>query len=183
MSMILDVLVLGTILLCAVLYTRRGFVKGLMGLCGSLIAIIAAAATKSMLVPTFSAPIEKMLDGAAGGILAHLFDTDSTADSIANVLAFAVLFVFYLIAMRLLTILVDRFCKLPVLKKANRLLGLALGLLVGLLYAQLLSILLFTFSELLLTVQDFITADAFEGSVIAKWMAKYNIFRLLIGLL
>ena len=183
MSMILDVMVLGTILLCAIIYTRRGFVKGLMGLCGSLIAIIAAASTKSILVPTFSKPIAKLFDGAAGGLLSKLFDTQSTADSIASVIAFSLLFVVYLIAIRLLTILIDRFFKLPALKKANRLMGLLLGLFVGFLYAQLLSIFLFTFSELLLAVQDFITAEAFEGSVIAKWMFKYDIFRLLIGLL
>lgn len=183
MSMILDVMVLATILLCTIIYTRRGFIKGLMGLCGTLIAIIAAASTKSMLIPTFSAPIEKLLNGSAGSILSQLFDTSSTAESIAGVIAFILLFVVYLIALRLLTALIDHFCKLPVLKKANRFMGLLLGLCVGLLYAQILSIFLFTFSELLLAVQNVITAEAFEGSVIARWMFRYNIFRVLIGLL
>ena len=183
MSMILDVLILGTILLFAIIYTRRGFIKGIMGLCGCLIAIIAAAATKSMLVPTFSEPIEKLLEDSAGGIISKLFDTSSTAEAIAGVISFFLLFVIYLIVLRLLTVLIDRFVKLPVLRKANRLMGFALGLFIGLVYAQLLSIFLFTFSELILSVQDFITVDAFEGSVIAKWMFQYNIFRLLLGLL
>lgn len=183
MSMILDVLVLVTVFLCMFIYTKRGFIKGVLGLCGFLIALITASLTKHLLMPTISAPIEKVLDSAAGGLLSHIFNTESTADSIASVIAFALLFVVYLIAIRLLTALLDRICKLPVLRKANHLLGFVLGAVIGLLYAQILSVALFTFSELFLAVQDFITAEAFEGSVVAKWMFEHNIFRLLMGLL
>ncbi len=183
MSMILDVLVIATFLLCTIIYTKRGFIKGILGLCGFLIALIVASQTKHILAPSISAPIEKLMDSTPGGLLSHIFDTESTAWSIASVIAFALLFVLYIIAIRLLTVLLDKFCKLPVLKKANRLLGFVLGLIIGLLYAQILSIVLFTFSELFLAVQDFITADAFENSVIAKWLFEHNIFRRLIGLL
>lgn len=181
MSMILDVLVIATIMLCTIIYTKRGFIKGILGLLGFLIAMIAASLTKPLLIPTFSTPIENVLDGAVGGLLSHLFDTEATAESIAGVIAFAVLFVVYLVAIRLLTVLLDRICRLPLLKKANRILGFVLGLIIGLLYAQILSLVLFTFSELFLAIQSVITAEAFEGSVIAKFMFNFNIFRLLLG--
>ena len=181
MSMILDVIVIATIILSTVVYTKRGFIKGIFGLLGFLIAMVAASVTKPFLIPVFSTPIKNVLDGAVGGLLSHIFNTESTAESIAGVIAFAVLFVLYLIAVRLLTVLLDRVCKLPILKKANRLLGFVLGLVIGLLYAQIISLVLFTFSELFLAVQEVITAEAFEGSVIAKWMFEFNIFRLLLG--
>ena len=181
MSMILDVLVIATVVMCTIIYTKRGFIKGILGLLGFLIAMIAASITKPFLIPVFSEPIEKVLDGAVDGLLSHIFDTQATAESIAGVISLAVLFVVYLVAIRLFTILLDSICHLPVLKKANRLMGFFLGLIVGLLYAQILSLVLFTFSELFLAVQDVITAEAFEGSVIAKWMFKFNIIRLLLG--
>lgn len=179
MSMILDVLVLATLTLCLILYTKRGFIKGILGLCGCLVALIAATLTRPLLQPILLAPIEKALDGSEGA-LSGLLEVAMTADVIASVIAFTLLFVFFMAAVKLITLLLDRFCRLPVLKQANRLLGFALGLVIGLIYAQLLSIFLFTFSELLVSTQSWITEEAFEGSVVARWMFDHNIFRLLM---
>lgn len=183
MSMILDVLVLLTIGISIFVYANRGFIKSVLSLCGCLIAIIAATLTKPMLVPVISAPIEKALEGVADGKLSEIVNAAETATAIANPISFVLLFVIYIIVVRLIAKLLDRFCRLPVFKQANRLLGGLMGVVIGIFYAQILAIFLFTFSDFLLSVQDFISPEAFEGSVVAKWMYEYNIFRLLINLL
>ena len=37
MSMILDVIVIATLLICVIVYTKRGFIKGILGLCGCFV--------------------------------------------------------------------------------------------------------------------------------------------------
>ncbi len=184
MSMILDVLVIGTLALCMILYTKRGFIKGLLGLCGCFVAMIAATLTKPMLTPLLEPLIRKLLSGNEdGGDLSAMLEADMTAEAVASVIAFFLLFVLFITAMRLITHLLDRICKLPVLKQANKLLGFFLGSLIGLLYAQILSIFLFTFSDILVVSLGWLEEEAFEGSVVARWMFDHNLFRLLTDLI
>lgn len=184
MSMILDILVIGVLALCIFLYTKRGFIKGILGLCGCFIAMIAAALTKSILQPHLEAPIRKLLgNGEGGDDLSSMLQVDLTAEAIASVVSFFLLFVLFSVIVRLITHALDRFCKLPVLRQANKLLGFALGVVIGLLYAQILSLFLFTFSELLVVSLGWLSPEAFEGSVVARWMFDYNLFRLLSNLL
>lgn len=177
MSMILDVLIIATLLICAILYTKRGFIKGILGLCGCLVALIAAAITRPLLQPILMEPLHKLFTGSHG-TLSNVLETVLSVETIASMIAFTLLFILFMIVVKLVTFLLDRFCRLPVLKQANRVLGLLLGLVIGLIYAQILSIILFTFAELLVSSQSWITAEAFEGSVVARWMFDHNIFRL-----
>ena len=184
MSMILDVIIIATLLISVWLYTKRGFIKGILGLCGFFIALTAAALTRPFLAPMIRDVFH--LDGwacGASGTLHDFLNVRFAPDELASVIAFFLLFVFFMLVVKLVTFLLDRLCRLPVLKQANRLLGFCLGLIIGFFYAQLLSVILFTFAELLVMSQDLITAEAFEGSVVARWMFDHNIFRVLINLL
>ena len=183
MSMILDVLVIATMLLCVILYTKRGFIKGILGLCSFFIALIATAITRPYLQPMIEKKLHKIFEGSSKGTLSEILDTAMPVHFIASVLSFCLLFVIFILAIKLVTFLLDKFFRLPILKKANRLLGFCLGLLIGFLYAQILSIFLFTFSELLVYTLDWISAEAYEGSVVARWMFDHNIFRILINFL
>ncbi|MBQ7827285.1 MAG: CvpA family protein [Clostridia bacterium] len=182
MSMILDVLVIATLAICVFLYTKRGFIRGVMGLCGCLIAMIAAVLTKPILQPFLEATLKKWLDGSDQKGLSSLLGVGMTAEVIASAIAFVLLFVLYMAIVKIATYLIDRFCKLPILKQANKLMGFVLGTVIGLLYAQILSLLLFSFSELLVVSLGWLSEDAFEGSVVARWMFDHNLFRLLMGL-
>ena len=180
MSMILDVLVIATLLICVFLYTKRGFVKGVIGLCGCFIALIAASLTRPYLQPAIEERLSKFLGGNQGGTLSEVLETVLPIGLIASMLTFCLLFILFIIVVKIIAFLLDKFCRLPVLKQANRLMGLVLGLIVGLIYAQLLSIFLFTFAELLVASQVWISAEAFEGSVVARWMFDHNIFRFFL---
>ena len=183
MSMILDILVIATMLLCMVLYTKRGFVRGIMGLCGVMAAMITAILTKSMLQPRLEKPLQEWLaeeNGKEG--LSNLLGMGMTASVIASILSFVLLFALYLAIVKLLTFLIDKFCKIRGLKQANKFLGFLLGIVIGLLYAQILSLLLFSCSELLVVSLGWLSEEAFEGSVVARWMFDHNLFRALMNL-
>ncbi len=182
MSMLLDLLVIATLAICIFLYTKRGFIRGVMGLCGSLIAMIAATLTKPLIQPLFESALKDLL-GGDGDSLSSVLGVSITARAVASVISFFLLFLFYMVILSVATHLIDRFCRLPVLKQANRILGLVLGLVIGLIYAQILAIFLFTFSELLVNSLGWMSQEAFEGSVVARWMFDHNLFRLLMDLI
>lgn len=184
MSMLLDIIVLAVLAFCIFFYAKKGFVKSLLNFIGFFVSLICALVAQPILVPTLEAPIHKALSGYDGsdGTMSEMLNLDITSGVIAGILSFAILFVLFTIAMKLATWLIDRFFRLPVFKKANKLLGLALGLLIGFFYAQLLSIFFFTFSEFLIASFDWITPEAFEGSVVARWMFDHNLFKLLFSL-
>lgn len=184
MSMILDVLVIGTLIFCMIIYTKRGFIKGILGLCGCFCALVAAALTRPVLQPSLEGLFGKLLDGESEeGGLSSLLGTNMTASAIAGVISFVLLFIFFMVIVRLITWIFDRFCKLPVLKQANRLMGFGLGVVIGLIWAQILSLLLFSFSELLVVSLGWLSEEAFEGSVVARWMFDNNLFRILMDLI
>lgn len=184
MSMILDVLVIGTLILCIFLYTKRGFIKGILGLCGCFCAVVAAALTRPILQPLLEELLLKLLGKeTAGEGLSALLGAEMTAAAIAGVIAFVLLLIFFIVIVKFVTFLLDRFCKLPVLKQANRLLGFGLGVVIGLIWAQILSLLLFSFSELLVVSLGWPSKEAFEGSVVARWMFDHNLFRILMDLI
>lgn len=184
MSMLLDVIVLAVLALCIFINTKRGFVKSLLHFVGFFVALICAYLIEPMLSPILEAPIAAALnsyDGSSGS-LSDMLHMDITAEIIATVASFAILFVVFSVIVALATWLVDLIFRLPVLKQANKLLGFILGLTIGIFYAQLLSIFFFTFSEFLIASQDWVTREAFEGSVVARWMFDHNLFKMLFSL-
>ncbi len=184
MSMLLDIIVLAVLAICIVIYTKRGFMKSLLNFIGFFVALVCAYLAQPVLAPALEGPIGRTLAGYDGsdGTLSEMLGSDITASIIASVVAFAILFILFSVAVKLVAWFVDRVFRLPVLKQANKLLGLILGLLIGLFYAQLLAIFFFTFSELLIASFDWITGEAFEGSVVARWMFDHNLFKMLFSL-
>lgn len=183
MSMLLDVIVLAVIAISVIVNVKRGFVKSLLNFVGFFVALICAYLAIPVLMPTLEAPIAEALktyDGSSGS-LSDLLSMNITPEIIAKVLSFMILFMLINIAVKIAAWLIDKFFKLPVLKQANKLLGFILGLIVGLFYAQLLSIFFFTFSEFLIATLDFFTREAFEGSVVARWLFEFNFFKLLLS--
>lgn len=184
MSMLLDVIVLAVLVICMIIYTKRGFVKSLLNFIGFFVALICAYLAIPVLSSALEKPIQNAFDAydGSGGSLSDLLSMPITTRIISDVAAFTILFVLFTVAVKLGAMLIDRLFRLPVLKQANKLLGFILGLVIGLFYAQLLSIFFFTFSEYLIASQDWLTREAFEGSVVARWMFDHNLFKLLFSL-
>lgn len=183
MSMVLDLVIIAVIVLCAVINRFQGFFRSVLSLFGFFIALIGSWLLSPFLAvyiePRIAEYFESEASGTLSGVIAGLDFVSGTA---ARVLAFGVLFVVLSLVIMILKIVAKVVFKLPVLKRADKLLGLILGIIIGVLMAYVISILVFTFSELLVRSVDSITPDMFENSVVAKWFFEHNLFSFIMNL-
>ncbi len=107
---------------------------------------------------------------------------EPVVDAVATATAFIVLFAGTLILLKLVTFLLDRFAKLPVLKQANTFLGVILGVIMAVLYVYLfvavINILLPFGRELGWGVFQNVRT---EDTLLFGWFADNNLFNLFLG--
>lgn len=183
MSMIIDVAVIAIILVLTIIYAKKGIVKVLVGIAGFVISLILA----STLCHSVGGLIEPLIADAIDGI--HIDNSlvnklaskvlDSSA--IATAIAFGLVFLVASLVCKLLGNLANGLGNIPIIGSVNHLVGAILGLILGLGYAQILSIVLFCFSEFLIGRVDWLTAEAFESSIVAKWLFEHNLFTYIFG--
>ncbi len=103
------------------------------------------------------------------------FMAEPLARAIANILGFGLVFVALLLVLGLITVILDKICKLPVLKSANRLLGIVLGILLGLLFAWLIAAVIGgALPELSKAYPDAFDPNVMENSILLKWLYNFN---------
>ncbi len=107
---------------------------------------------------------------------------EPVVDAVATATAFIVLFAGTLILLKLVTFLLDRFAKLPVLKQANTFLGVILGVIMAVLYVYLfvavVNILLPFGRELGWGIFQNVRT---EDTLLFGWFADNNLFNLFLG--
>lgn len=110
---------------------------------------------------------------------------DPVAGAIAGVLAFLGLFVATVIVLKILTCILDLVFQLPVLKTANTLLGLLLGVICALVWAWVLSSLSVIFINAMSSISpEVFSPTLIDNTVILKFFADdgfSNILRMVIG--
>lgn len=182
-SLILDITAAALLLLCAIIYAKKGFASGLVNFLGTLAALIIAGLFATNFSPVifdnfFRPGLEKNTAAAisAGGVqnindllkqvVGFLPDSvirtiseqlgsslDFSAADIANqvvttviaplvipIIAIVIFFVAFLLMRVIIGVLSNMLQivnKVPLLGSANRLLGIAMGLLIGVLYAYI----------------------------------------------
>ena len=179
--MILDLIVVIVAVLCAYFGWRGGFAKAVIGFFGFFIALIGGYFLAPLLGGALLPGVQSFFDGKEdGSFLGIIGGFDMTATVVANVLAFGILFVALNILILIVKLLAKGIFKLPVLKQADKLLGLLLGLVKGYFLVSVVSLIMFTFSEFLIRVFDGLTPEMFTSSVIASWFYEHNIFRFIM---
>ncbi len=133
---------------------------------------------------TDEVPLQPKADINAVDDLASLIAAP-VVDAITGVLAFLLLFVVTVIVLKLLTWLLDLIFQLPVLKTANTLLGLVVGILSALMWAWVLSALSVIFIRAMSSISPaYFNESLIENTVILKFFADdnfANILRMVIG--
>ena len=182
MSMILDIIVIAVVILVTIIYWKRGFVKSVIGIAGFFlslwIAYLLFEKLGTVIEPLISDKIEKV--ETSESILGRITGNLLSSRSIANAIAFGLIFILGLLVFRLIALIITAIFELPVLKQVNHITGALLGICLGLLYAQLLSIILFCLSEVLIGSISWLTADAYDKSIVAKWLFQHNLFNYMI---
>ncbi len=111
--------------------------------------------------------------------------SEPVAKAIAGVVSFLLLFVAAVIVLKLLTWILDLIFRLPVLKKANTVLGLIVGVLSAFVWAWVLSALSVIFIRAMSSISPEVFSTAvIENTVILKFFANdgfANLLRMVIG--
>lgn len=110
---------------------------------------------------------------------------DPVVSAISGVLAFLALFVVTVIVLKLLTWILDLIFQLPVLKTANTLLGLVVGVVNALVWAWVLSALSVIFIRAMSSISpEYFSETLIENTIILRFFADDNfgnILRMVIG--
>ena len=100
---------------------------------------------------------------------------------LCNSAAFFVIFIISSLLVRIIASVLDGIFRLPILKQANKLLGLVLGLLCALIFMMVVSRVFVCILPWLSGITDGkIGQDVLEGSHLLSFFGKYNVFREII---
>jgi len=127
----------------------------------------------------------KIINGSAATVneLAENI-TSSAVEMISSVLGFLALFVICLIALRILTFIIDSIFKLPVLRFANRLLGFLFGAVCAVILVAILSELSVVFITWMSVVKpDVFSLEIIDSSYILKYISEHNLFKEILSLM
>lgn len=103
------------------------------------------------------------------------FMADPIARAISNILGFVLIFIALLIVLGIITFVLDKICKLPVLKSANKLLGIVLGAVLGLFFAWLLAAAIGgVLPYLSKAYPEVFDPATMESSIVLKWLYNFN---------
>lgn len=110
------------------------------------------------------------------------FVSEPLMDMIASVLSFIILFFGTMIAVRLLGFILDKIFVLPVLKQANTLLGILLGVLLAIVYVcAFVFIVNHTLPYLQARGSGFFMSIDPEKSFVFKWFSHHDIIAVILG--
>ena len=103
------------------------------------------------------------------------FMASPIARTVSNILGFALIFIVLLVALSVLTLILDKACKLPVLKSANALLGIVSGAVLGLFFAWLIAAVIGgALPHLSKAYPEAFEPSVLESSVVLKWLYNFN---------
>lgn len=115
---IIDIVLILIFMLCIGYYYRKGFVRSILEFCSFFVAVVV---TKIYYAPLAQYLLTKT----------EWFSGSSLPGAKANIFSIIFLFVAAFIIIRIIIRVIDKFFKLPVIKTANKALGLVIGALCG----------------------------------------------------
>jgi len=110
------------------------------------------------------------------------FVAQPTAQILSNILAFLTVFIVVLLALGIAKLILNLIFKLPILRTLNKMLGLLLGGVVGLLYVQVLSFILHAALPFLYTLQPTVfPAGLASQTFVFRYLCEHNLFYMMFG--
>lgn len=177
MSMLLDIIILGVAALCVYSGWKGGFAKSVITFFGFFIALFGGYLLAPRLGVYLLPLIEEHFESEANGTLAgSIKNFNITAEVAADVISFGILFISINLIVFLIKLLVKVVFSFPILKQADKFAGFLFGIVTAYLFVNVACLLAFTFSEVFIRSFEGVTAEMFEGSVIARWFYENNIF-------
>lgn len=126
---IIDIVLLLIFIVCVVYYYRKGFVRSLLEFCSFFVSVILT----KMYSPAAADWILKNTD---------FFSDVRSPEAKANLISVIVLFIVISVVLRVIIGVIDKFFTLPVIKTANKALGVLIGAVCGFLLVSAVTVLL-----------------------------------------
>lgn len=126
---IIDIVLLLIFIVCVVYYYRKGFVRSLLEFCSFFVSVI----------------LTKMYSPAAADWILEntdFFSGVSSPEAKANLISVIVLFIVISVVLRVIIGVIDKFFTLPVIKTANKALGVLIGAVCGFLLVSAVTVLI-----------------------------------------
>ena len=156
-GILVDILLVSAVAIQIVRYTKNGFVRSFLTILQSIVSFVLATA----------------LFGVVGE---YISDVWSIHEGISNILAFIIIYVLSYIAFSILTPIVDKCFKLPLIDGINKMLGFILGSIISIFNL----VLICSLATHILKLFQISTFEMQDASVIYRFFGSFDIIGYLI---
>ncbi len=181
-SLCIDGFVVLVFVLIVVHYTHRGFVASLVGFLrfwiASGLAILFSGRVGSALQPIIESRLNLEADGS---FFSNLLQQIVHSGYLANAISFILIFIAASIFVKLVEVIVNAMAKLPFVNFVNRMLGMAMGLVIGFFWIELIAFAVVLLADYLNEVLTFLPEGAIRDTVVLNWLYEHNIFRWIVS--
>ncbi|MGM9636655.1 MAG: CvpA family protein [Eubacteriales bacterium] len=170
-----DILVIVIIALSVIGYAKKGLVLVLLTFGSYIVSAILASVFGSAIGSLIRPSLESALESVS------YLDKLLSASAIANGIGFILVFIVAMIATGIICRFLSKKIDIPVIAQINHLLGGVCGLFLGVLFVQVLVLVVFMPIQLI-AVYNESAAGLIEKSTVARWFFDHNLIRLLLHL-
>lgn len=175
--LVFDIAVIAILVITVIRY----WIKGLSGVLLDIVAYIASAVAASVFGANIGAWLfESAIEEALADTAVPLSEHYLSPKSIAGSLGFVVVFIAAFIVCKILFKKFNKAFNIPVIGLINRLLGAALGLLLGYLFIQVAVLAVFVPLQLFPAFRESFT-ELVDASYVARWFFEHNLIRAIHG--
>ena len=176
MSFFIDFIIIAIIVVNIIVYAKGGLVGVAIDIAGFVFSVIVAWYFSPKVGTFILGFMRKLIPDDKGGIVSDIL----TSTAVARILAFIAIFFALMIVVKIIVKLAQSI-KLPVISGIDHLLGGVLGLILGLAWAQIASILIFALLEILANNVSSFPAEIFSGLKVTRWFFDFNIFKMVFA--
>ena len=180
-SLVIDAIVVCLFLAIVINYTYRGFVASLVGFLSFWIASGVATLFSPQVAEYLQPFVESRLSIENGGdFFSTLLQKMISSGYLSKALAFVLVFIAASIVIKLVEVIVNAMTKLPFINLLNRLFGMAMGVVIGFFWVELIAFAGVSLAEYLNGSLAIFPEGTFQNTVVVKWLYEHNIFRWIV---
>ncbi len=177
-GILIDLVLVAIAALCILRGWQKGFVSSVIGLGRFALSLFLSYFLSAPLANAMQpAILEKLGGGESENFFSNLLAGIVSSGYVARVLAFAILFLASSLLIKVLEVILNLFVKLPVLKFANNLLGVLVGVLTAFFWVELLTVLFMVAATYFSESVSWLSAETFDKTFLAKFFYEHNFFR------
>lgn len=180
-SFVIDLAVVVLFLLIVAHYTHRGFVASVVG----FLRFWIATGIATLFAGRVGASLQPIIEGRLeleenGSFFSALLQEIVHSGYLSKAIAFILIFIAASLFVKLVEVIMNAMTKLPLVNFINRMLGMAMGLLIGFFWVELIAFAVISLADYLNEIVTFLPEGAIRDTVVLHWLYEHNIFRWIV---